>query len=175
MSLFAGELQFAFVCFLVGSVYEAFEHWKSLLALLCRSEEAMKERKDLYLGLIAVLYHQLGEIPPDFFVDIVSQNNFLTTTLQVRFTQLPNVKSSYSQHQIKKVLFTLGIFLMSIIHQAAIFQSINRICFSDFIFHQNIIILWLMSKTHKLLVNINSQIDVYAWPFLNSNNRADKM
>ncbi|XP_065142680.1 protein AAR2 homolog [Paramisgurnus dabryanus] len=77
-----GELQFAFVCFLIGNVYEAFEHWKILLSMLCRSEEAMKEKKDLYLGLIAVLYHQLGEIPPDFFVDIVSQSNFLTSTLQ---------------------------------------------------------------------------------------------
>lgn len=79
----AGELQFAFVCFLIGNVYDGFEHWKRLLALLCRSEEAMRKRKELYLGLIAVLYHQLGEIPPDFFVDIVSQNNFLTSTLQV--------------------------------------------------------------------------------------------
>lgn len=71
------------MCFLIGNVYEGFEHWKSLLTLLCRSEEAMRKRKELYLGLIAVLYHQLGEIPPDFFVDIVSQNNFLTSTLQV--------------------------------------------------------------------------------------------
>uniref|UniRef100_A0A671WGR4 Protein AAR2 homolog n=1 Tax=Sparus aurata TaxID=8175 RepID=A0A671WGR4_SPAAU len=77
-----GELQFAFVCFLIGNVYEGFEHWKRLLVLLCRAEEAMRERKELYLGLIAVLYHQLGEIPPDFFVDIVSQDNFLTSTLQ---------------------------------------------------------------------------------------------
>lgn len=43
----------------------------------------MRKRKELYLGLIAVLYHQLGEVPPDFFVDIVSQSNFLTSTLQV--------------------------------------------------------------------------------------------
>lgn len=71
------------MCFLIGNVYEGFEHWKSLLALLCRSEETMRKRKELYLGLIAVLYHQLGEIPPDFFVDIVSQKNFLTSTLQV--------------------------------------------------------------------------------------------
>lgn len=83
----SGELQFAFVCFLIGNVYEGFEHWKCLLALLCRSEEAMRKRKELYQGLIAVLYHQLGEIPPDFFVDIVSQNNFLTSTLQVRHTR----------------------------------------------------------------------------------------
>ncbi|KAM9856260.1 protein AAR2 homolog [Aulostomus maculatus] len=77
-----GELQFAFVCFLIGNVYEGFEHWKRLLALLCRSEAAIQKYKDLYLGLIVVLYHQLGEIPPDFFVDIVSHNNFLTSTLQ---------------------------------------------------------------------------------------------
>lgn len=71
------------MCFLLGNVYEGFEHWKRLLTLLCRSEETMRKRKELYLGLIAVLYHQLGEIPPDFFVDIVSQDNFLTSTLQV--------------------------------------------------------------------------------------------
>lgn len=88
-----GELQFSFVCFLIGNVYEAFEHWKRLLSLLCRAEEAMKEKKDLYLGLISVLYHQLGEIPPDFFVDIVSQSNFLTSTLQdfFQFVTSPGV------------------------------------------------------------------------------------
>ncbi|XP_010874124.1 protein AAR2 homolog isoform X2 [Esox lucius] len=88
-----GELQFAFVCFLIGNVYEGFEHWKRLLALLCRSEVAMCQRRDLYLGLIAVLYHQLGEVPPDFFVDIVSQDNFLTSTLQdfFRFASGPEV------------------------------------------------------------------------------------
>ncbi|XP_032431981.1 protein AAR2 homolog [Xiphophorus hellerii] len=91
-----GELQFAFVCFLVGNVYEGFEHWKSLLALLCRSEDAMRKRKELYLGLITVLYHQLGEVPPDFFVDIVSQSNFLTSTLQdfFQFATGPGVDST---------------------------------------------------------------------------------
>ncbi|XP_059886842.1 protein AAR2 homolog isoform X2 [Delphinus delphis] len=77
-----GELQFAFVCFLLGNVYEAFEHWKQLLNLLCRSEEAMVKHHTLYVNLISILYHQLGEIPADFFVDIVSQDNFLTSTLQ---------------------------------------------------------------------------------------------
>lgn len=81
-----GELQFAFVCFLLGNVYEAFEHWKRLLNLLCRSEEAMVKHHTLYINLISILYHQLGEIPADFFVDIVSQDNFLTSTLQVFFS-----------------------------------------------------------------------------------------
>lgn len=91
-----GELQFAFVCFIIGNVYEGFEHWKRLLALLCRSEDAMRKHKELFLGLIAVLYHQLGEIPPDFFVDIVSQNNFLTSTLQdfFQFASGPGIDST---------------------------------------------------------------------------------
>ncbi len=37
---------------------------------------------------VAVLHFQLQEIPEDFFVDIVSRNNFLTATLQVyRYTR----------------------------------------------------------------------------------------
>lgn len=78
------ELQFAFICFLIGNVYDAFEHWKRLLNILCRSEDAIGKYQDLYINLISVLYHQLGEIPADFFVDIISQDNFLTSTLQVR-------------------------------------------------------------------------------------------
>ncbi|KAM6054072.1 protein AAR2 homolog [Chlamydotis macqueenii] len=80
------ELQFAFVCFLIGNVYDAFEHWKRLLNILCRSEDAVGKYPGLYINLISVLYHQLGEIPADFFVDIISQDNFLTSTLQVFFS-----------------------------------------------------------------------------------------
>lgn len=76
-------MQFAFICFLIGNVYDAFEHWKRLLNILCRSEDAIAKYQDLYANLIFVLYHQLNEIPSDFFVDIVSQDNFLTSTLQV--------------------------------------------------------------------------------------------
>jgi len=76
-------LQFAFICFLIGNVYDAFEHWKRLLNILCRSEDAIGRYQDLYINLISVLYHQLSEIPADFFVDIISQDNFLTSTLQV--------------------------------------------------------------------------------------------
>lgn len=80
------ELQFAFICFLIGNVYDAFEHWKRLLNILCRSEEAIGKYQELYVNLISVLYHQLNEIPADFFVDIVSHDNFLTSTLQVLFS-----------------------------------------------------------------------------------------
>ncbi|XP_051835201.1 protein AAR2 homolog [Antechinus flavipes] len=82
------ELQFAFICFLIGHVYDAFEHWKQLLNLLCRAEEAIGKYSALYSRLISILYHQLAEIPADFFVDIISQDNFLTSTLQVFFSYI---------------------------------------------------------------------------------------
>ncbi|XP_062886607.1 protein AAR2 homolog [Mobula hypostoma] len=98
-----GELQFSFVCFLIGNVYDAFEHWKDLLRLLCHSEEAVTKQKDLYSALISVLYHQLNEIPADFFVDIVSKDNFLTTTLQEFFSYScgPNVDKAL-QKRVEK-------------------------------------------------------------------------
>ncbi len=39
---------------------------------------------EILIFCTAVLHFQLKEIPEDFFVDIVSRNNFLTATLQVR-------------------------------------------------------------------------------------------
>jgi A1 cistron-splicing factor AAR2 len=98
-----GELQFAFVTFIVGQVFDGFEHWKKLVNVLCNCDEAMLQHPKLFLDFIGisvrpfihtchlqtdgtgVLHFQLRETPQDFFVDIVSQNNFLTTTLQVFF------------------------------------------------------------------------------------------
>ncbi|XP_061405305.1 protein AAR2 homolog [Lethenteron reissneri] len=94
-----GELQFAFVCFLLGGVYDAFEQWKRLLALLCGSEAAALSRPRLYRDLIPVLYHQLDEVPRDFFVDIVTRDNFLTSTLQVFFSILSGADVERSLHQ----------------------------------------------------------------------------
>lgn len=98
------ELQFAFICFLIGNVYDAFEHWKRLLNILCRSEDAIGKYQDLYINLISVLYHQLSEIPADFFVDIISQDNFLTSTLQVRlwlFLENGSRRRGHTGHQSK--------------------------------------------------------------------------
>lgn len=95
-------------------MYEAFEHWKQLLNLLCRSEEAMVKHHTLYVNLISILYHQLGEIPPDFFVDIVSQNNFLTSTLQVSslFAPFCSGYSFMTQSFLNFSVLILGCFLV---------------------------------------------------------------
>ncbi|CAI8012816.1 Protein AAR2 homolog [Geodia barretti] len=98
-----GELQLAFLCFFLAHVYDAFEHWKELVRLLCMSESALSDQTELFTNFITVLHFQLKEIPDDFFVDIVSRSNFLTTTLQVFFACLEQ-GSSLDSRLVKKGL-----------------------------------------------------------------------
>ncbi|XP_069682395.1 protein AAR2 homolog [Periplaneta americana] len=83
-----GELQFAFVCFLVGQSLEAFEHWKRLVGLLCSCEDAIPKRREVFDEFLTVLENQLVEIPEDFLVDIVASNNFVYHSLRSLFRTL---------------------------------------------------------------------------------------
>ena len=70
-----GELQFSFICFFLAHgwcciykpavalqsiytyvVYDAFEHWKELVRLLCLSERALSTHKDLFTSFISKHY-----------------------------------------------------------------------------------------------------------------------
>ena len=83
-----GELQYTFICFILGQVLDAFDHWKSLVHLLCSCEEKLPSLSDIYSQLISILYHQISEIPSDFFVDIVASNNFLLVNLANLFRSI---------------------------------------------------------------------------------------
>lgn len=69
-----GELQFSFICFFLAHgqlitalytrvttlivcitcvVYDAFEHWKELVKLLCFSEQALSTHTDLFTNFIS--------------------------------------------------------------------------------------------------------------------------
>lgn len=88
-----GEIQFAFICFLIGQVLDAFEQWKNLVHVMCTSEEALQNHASLFLNFIGVIHYHIQETPEDFFVDILSANNFLTSTLQEFFSNLENMSS----------------------------------------------------------------------------------
>lgn len=83
-----GEVQFAFICFLIGQNYDSFEQWKWLVHTMCTSDGALKTHAKLFTDFISMLHFQVREIPEDFFVDIVSQSNFLTATLHELFSNL---------------------------------------------------------------------------------------
>lgn len=55
-----GELQFAFIAFLMGQSLEAFLQWKSLVSLLFGCTEApFRTRSQLFVKFIKVIYYQL--------------------------------------------------------------------------------------------------------------------
>lgn len=83
-----GEVQLAFICFLIGHSFEAFEHWKKLIGILCSCDEAISEYVDIFSSFITVLTHQLQEVQEDFLVDIVEGNNFVYRNLRIFFRNL---------------------------------------------------------------------------------------
>ena len=93
-----GELQFAFICFVVGQNYDSFEHWKCLVRLLSSCDEAIAKHPQLFMNYMTVLHFQTREIPEDFFVDIVSRENFLVQTLH---NFLENLKDSECPQNLK--------------------------------------------------------------------------
>lgn len=94
-----GELQMAHVCFLIAHVYDAFEHWKNLVRILCSVDSGLQKYSHILTTFLTIFHYQLKEIPTDFFVDITSDNNFLQSTLQVFFE---NVKCSDTDEKFKK-------------------------------------------------------------------------
>jgi A1 cistron-splicing factor AAR2 len=82
-TLLLGELQFAFVCFLMGQALDALEQWKRIIELLCSCDDVMHNASMLLLfrNFVSILYNELEVIPKDFFHDELSQNNFLKKQL----------------------------------------------------------------------------------------------
>ncbi|XP_018333929.1 protein AAR2 homolog [Agrilus planipennis] len=77
-----GELQFCYVCFLVGHSLEAFEQWKKLVGLLCSCETAIKKYRQVFDLFVTVLEAQLREIPEEFLADIVANSNYIYVKLK---------------------------------------------------------------------------------------------
>lgn len=83
-----GELQMSFVVFVYGRLFDGFEQWKQLVHLLCSSALSAVDDPQMYHDFITVLYFQIQDIPEDFFIDIVTSSNFLTSTLCSLFLHL---------------------------------------------------------------------------------------
>ena len=77
-----GEMQYAFVTFMLGENFDSFEHWKKLVILLSQCKQAIiQTHKDLYFRLIPVLYAQIEQLPDDFFYAELSKDNFICKSM----------------------------------------------------------------------------------------------
>eukprot|EP00740_Mantoniella_antarctica_P003500 CAMPEP_0181359766 /NCGR_PEP_ID=MMETSP1106-20121128/6275_1 /TAXON_ID=81844 /ORGANISM="Mantoniella antarctica, Strain SL-175" /LENGTH=465 /DNA_ID=CAMNT_0023472929 /DNA_START=123 /DNA_END=1517 /DNA_ORIENTATION=+ len=76
-----GEVQVAFVLFLLIGSMAALEHWKSVVNMLCANAGEMHAHLELYKAFLATLTHQLECASSDFFTDEISADNFLRPAL----------------------------------------------------------------------------------------------
>lgn len=83
-----GEFQFAFISFLIGQVYDAFEHWKQLLSLVCGCLEAPLKKSSFYEIFLDTICLQLEEVPNDFFLEIDPQRNVIYLVFEDLFQNL---------------------------------------------------------------------------------------
>jgi A1 cistron-splicing factor AAR2 len=108
-----GELQFAFICFLIGQCQDGLDQWKNIIELLCSCDEAINEHPQLFVEFINVLYNQLKNIPKDFFTDELSERNFLTKTLTGFFSI---VSDSSTHEKVRERAQQLRTFLENEFH-----------------------------------------------------------
>ena len=103
------EIQFAFLCFLVGMNHDSFEQWKKLVTMICLCDAGMVEQPDMFSKFLNVLFYQMQHVPTDFFVDIVSSNNFLCNSLNTLFTNGRNNADISEQLKLKLVRFESNV------------------------------------------------------------------
>lgn len=105
---FLGEFQFAFISFWLAESYEGFEHWKALVTLLSSCESALEDRVEFFVQFLDCFAAQLQIVPEDFFVDILSCENFLEPALRSLFELLedPGQDGTLIEHYItlKKIV-----------------------------------------------------------------------
>ncbi|XP_072939659.1 protein AAR2 homolog [Epargyreus clarus] len=80
-----GELQFSYLCFLIGHSLDAFEHWKELVILLCSCDDAIHKYRSLFFHFIRTIEIQIEEMPEDFLADIVMNKNLVYKKLREFF------------------------------------------------------------------------------------------
>merc|ERR1712080_467952 len=74
-----GELQLAYIAFLLGQNCDGFDHWRSLLQLLCSCEVAVETRPELFTEFCRTFFAQLSQAPSELFDDDLTKGNFLGT------------------------------------------------------------------------------------------------
>ncbi len=105
------EIQYSFINFLVGQSYSSFEHWKILVQLICQCDDAIIKYPKLYTEFVSDLYFQICEVPEDFFVDIVTCNNFLFSCLQKLFQNIKD--QDKAEMKLKHKVTRFSSFLSS--------------------------------------------------------------
>ena len=86
-----GELQLAFILFLLLYSYPALKHWQKCIHLICNSKGYMLKNQAFISRFMRILFHQLNFAPYDFFIEEISKNNFLRNSLSNLISNLYSI------------------------------------------------------------------------------------
>eukprot|EP00347_Sterkiella_histriomuscorum_P015680 403356101 len=85
-NLLLGELQFAFVTFLLGENLDSYEQWKRMISMLTTCDQALTQSdqmtQDLFYKFIPIVYEQTRQLPKDFFQAELSKQNFINDCMR---------------------------------------------------------------------------------------------
>ena len=88
------ELQFSFIVFLLGHLYDGFEQWKHVLHLICSCQRAFCRWPMFYIDFLQIIYFQLKHFANDsstgehLFVDIDQKENYIYKSLENLFANI---------------------------------------------------------------------------------------
>ena len=100
-----GELQYAFICLLVGQSVQGLEQWKCVIDLLMNCQDALQEKQSFYAQFVATVMTQFKELPKDFFRDEMTNQNFLNECLQ-SFMEIVN-ETVINNSELRKNIISL--------------------------------------------------------------------
>ncbi|KAI9012700.1 A1 cistron-splicing factor [Phycomyces nitens] len=103
-----GEMQLAFVCLLMAQNFSGFQQWKQMVRLFCSCQEWMEDSPGVFIDFLDTFEHQLEECPEDFFRDILSENNFISSMLKEFRKNIP-----LHEFELGKRFLKLKKFLVS--------------------------------------------------------------
>lgn len=93
------EIQFAFILYLSGWSVDALAHWRKILSLLSRSENAIAKYKQVYSRYLEVLKHQLPELPEELMTQ--SENNTVFKDIGVLIKSCSNASLKHEAEALR--------------------------------------------------------------------------
>jgi A1 cistron-splicing factor AAR2 len=88
------ELQFSFIVFFLGQLYDGFEQWKCIFHLICSCQKAFCHWPTVYIDFLQTIYFQLkyfatdSSVGENLFVDIDQQDNYIYKSLENLFANI---------------------------------------------------------------------------------------
>ncbi|CAF0729854.1 unnamed protein product [Didymodactylos carnosus] len=101
------ELQFSFIIFLLGHVYDGFEQWKLILKLICYCQKAFITYPKFYCDFLQLFYFQLKEFSTEnynehFFIDIDQNDNYIYKALENFFANIYSYNETDEENNIEQ-------------------------------------------------------------------------